>query len=91
MDTTPIIEIFRHFFYKGFEILLPSLVASLVIVLVVAVMMAVMQIQEQTLTFLPKLFGFVFVISLMGPWMFDQILVLVTEHLDSIPELTKVE
>jgi flagellar biosynthetic protein FliQ len=91
MNTAPIVDIFKHFFYKSFELLMPSLAVSLAIVLIMAVLMAVMQIQEQTLTFLPKLLGFVVVISIMGPWMFDQFIVLISEHLDKIPELTKVK
>ena len=53
MNITPITEIFRPF-YKGFEIVLPVAGVSLIVVVIISVLMAMMQIQEQTLTFLPK-------------------------------------
>lgn len=87
MDTTVVIDAFRSFFYKGFELLLPSLVVSLIVVVFVAVIMAVMQIQEQTLTFLPKLLAFVGILYIMGPWMFDELIVLIGEHIQSIPSM----
>lgn len=87
MDTSPIVGIFREFFFKGYEILFPALAVSLAIVLVAAVLMAVMQIQEQSITFIPKLLGFVAVLYIMGPWMFDEIVVLIKNHIESLPSL----
>ena len=45
---------FSDLFYKGFEIVLPVAGVSLIVVVIISVLMAMMQIQEQTLTFLPK-------------------------------------
>lgn len=87
MDESLFIDLFRQYFYKAFEIMMPSLLASLLIVLVVAVVMTVMSIQEQTLTFLPKLIGFVFVLALMGPWMFDSLITLIQDTWNRIPSL----
>lgn len=87
MDETLFIELFRQYFYKAFEIMTPALIASLVIVLVVAVLMTVMSIQEQTLTFLPKLVGFVLVLAVIGPWMFDSLVTLIADTWDRIPSL----
>ncbi len=51
-------------------ILIPIAVVSLIVVIIIAVIMAMMQIQEQTLTFLPKMASIVLVIIILGPWMF---------------------
>ncbi|MGB1238664.1 MAG: flagellar biosynthesis protein FliQ [Pseudomonadales bacterium] len=46
-------------------IVLPSLLAGLI----VATFQAATQINEQTLSFLPRLLVIIFVIMVMGPWM----------------------
>ncbi len=87
MDESLFIDLFKQYFYKAFEIMMPALIASLLIVLVVAILMTVMSIQEQTLTFLPKLIGFVFVLAVMGPWMFDSLITLIQDTWNRIPGL----
>ncbi len=47
----------------------PILIVSLVIGLVISVFQAITQINEVTLTFVPKIFGVFAVAALMGPWM----------------------
>ncbi|MFJ8526969.1 flagellar biosynthetic protein FliQ [Bacillus sp. NPDC094106] len=89
MNTSPIIEIFQSFFYKGFMILLPIAGVSLVVVIIIAVIMAMMQIQEQTLTFLPKMASIVLVIIILGPWMFQELTTLILDLFDKIPSLLR--
>ncbi|MBO7136008.1 MAG: flagellar biosynthetic protein FliQ, partial [Spirochaetaceae bacterium] len=48
----------------------PVLGAALLIGLVVAILQAVTSIQEQTLTFVPKIFAILAVLALLGGWMF---------------------
>ena len=52
----------------------PILVAALVIGLAVSVLQAVTQIQEQTLSFVPKIVGMGIVSILVTPWAATQIL-----------------
>lgn len=89
MNTSPIIEIFQDFFYKGFMILLPVAGVSLIVVVIVAVLMAMTQIQEQTLTFLPKMASIVIVIIILGPWMFQELTTLILDLFDQIPSLLR--
>jgi flagellar biosynthetic protein FliQ len=49
----------------------PILVATLVIGLIVSVFQALTQINEATLTFIPKMIIVGLVIALAGPWMMD--------------------
>jgi flagellar biosynthetic protein FliQ len=49
----------------------PIMISTLVIGLVVSVVQAVTQINEATLTFIPKLIIVGIVIMLAGPWMVD--------------------
>jgi flagellar biosynthetic protein FliQ len=49
----------------------PMLIAALAIGLVVSVLQAVTQINEATLTFIPKMIVIFVVIIVAGPWMLD--------------------
>lgn len=51
--------------------------------------MAMMQIQEQTLTFLPKMATIILVIIIVGPWMFQEIITLILDLYDKIPTLLR--
>jgi len=51
----------------------PVLGAALVIGLTISLLQAVTQIQEQTLTFVPKILGMGLVAILVAPWIFTQI------------------
>ena len=66
---------------------LPILLAGLVIGLAVSIFQAVTQIQEQTLTFIPKILATVAVIIVAGPWMLDQLVVYAHDLYVSIPEV----
>ena len=65
----------------------PLLMVALVVGLVISVFQAVTQIQEQTLSFVPKLFavGAAFLLAL--PWMLQLMVKYTTELFRSIPAL----
>ena len=65
----------------------PFLLAGLAVGLIVSIIQAATSIQEQTLSFIPKIMVTGVVIAVGGPWMMDQ-LVGYTQHLfQSIPAL----
>ena len=66
---------------------LPLLLVGLVLGLVVSVFQAVTQIQEQTLTFIPKIIGLVVVLIVAGPWMLGQVVGYTQELYGRIPSL----
>lgn len=49
----------------------PLLLATLVVGLAVSIFQALTQINEQTLTFIPKMIVVALVVVLAGPWMMD--------------------
>jgi len=51
----------------------PMLVSALVIGLVVAILQATMSVQEQTLTFVPKMLVILLVLAFLGGWMFTSL------------------
>jgi flagellar biosynthetic protein FliQ len=64
---------------------LPPLLASLAVGLLVSFLQALTQIQEQTLTFVPKIIITVLVILLSAGWMLSQLVVFARKVFDLIP------
>jgi flagellar biosynthesis protein FliQ len=65
----------------------PLLLASLVTGLVVSIFQAATQINEQTLTFIPKLVVTFLVIIAAGSWMIDRLVDFTQQLFASIPNL----
>lgn len=69
MDQSSALEIGRQAMQTALSVSLPILAVSLFLGLVVSVFQALTQIQEATLTFVPKLIGIGAAIMVMGHWM----------------------
>jgi len=65
----------------------PMLLVGLVVGLVVSLFQAVTQIQEQTLTFIPKIVGIAIIIVVLGPWMLQQITSYTADLYNAIPTM----
>jgi flagellar biosynthesis protein FliQ len=63
----------------------PILITVLVIGLVVSIFQAATQINEATLSFVPKIIGAVAVLAVMGPWMMGTLVDYLRGVLISIP------
>lgn len=68
----------------------PILIVGLVIGVIVSLFQAVTQIQEQSLSFIPKIVAVGLVIMLLGPWMLTQIVDWTQNLYMSIPQLIGV-
>ena len=66
-----VISIAREALYTIIITGAPCLLVSLIIGLLVSVFQTVTSIQEQTLTFVPKILGIFLVIMILGHWMLD--------------------
>ena len=65
----------------------PLLLAALVIGLIVSIFQAATQINEQTLSFIPKLVGIFLTLLLAGPWMLQMMVDYIRRLFESIPQL----
>ncbi|WP_395699107.1 flagellar biosynthesis protein FliQ [Aquabacterium sp.] len=74
---------------KGLYMLLlvsaPLLLAVLAVGLVVSIFQAATQINEQTLSFVPKVLAAVAVLAITGPWMMTMLVDYIQQTLQSIP------
>ncbi|MBT9517357.1 MAG: flagellar biosynthesis protein FliQ [Methyloversatilis discipulorum] len=87
MTPTTVVDIGRH----AVEILLiisaPMLGAALVTGLLVSIFQAATQVNEMTLSFIPKLIAVFLVIVLAGPWMITLMTDYIRRLYSSIPSL----
>ena len=65
----------------------PILLLGLIIGLLVSIFQAVTSIQEQSLSFIPKIVGVAVLIVVLGPWMLDQLVGYAQNLYMSIPQL----
>ena len=70
----------------AFKVALPILLVGLVVGLVISIFQAVTQIQEMTLSFIPKILAMGAVLIIAGPWMLNQMLDYTAELWTSIPQ-----
>jgi flagellar biosynthetic protein FliQ len=87
MGEDVVINVSMQALQLAFKVALPLLLVGLVIGLVVSVFQAVTQIQEQTLTFIPKIVGMGVVLVVAGPWMLNQVVSYTEQLYSSIPTL----
>lgn len=65
------IDITREFFFYSTLLALPALVLSLLLGLIISVFQAATSIQEQTLTFVPRLLALLALFVFTLPWMLE--------------------
>ncbi len=89
MSIGQIVNLMRGGVVQILLLIAPPLGVALVLGLIVAIFQAVTSIQEQTLTFLPKLIGILLVISLLSGWMFSDLRNYTVSLFQMIPEIAK--
>lgn len=75
MTEDTVVDIAVQMLYLIIKCSAPMLVVSLIVGLAISIFQTVTSIQEQTLTFVPKLLAIVLVIIMAGPWIMNCIVV----------------
>ena len=86
MDEGSVVDLTMRTLELSLKLAMPLLMAGLVVGLIVSVFQAVTQIQEMTLSFIPKIIAMVVVIMVLGPWLLGQLTSYTRELYGSIPE-----
>lgn len=73
MDTGTVINIARQTVWIIVKTAVPVLLVSMIVGLVISFFQTLTSIQEQTLTFVPKLIAILLTLMLLGAWMLNQI------------------
>jgi flagellar biosynthetic protein FliQ len=87
MDQSVVMEIGARAMWVTLQVALPVLVVSLVVGLLVSIFQAVTQLQEPTLSFIPKILAVVAVIVVAGPWMLNALLAFATQLFSGISQV----
>jgi len=87
MDQNTVINLASQAMTLALKLGGPMLLVGLVVGLVVSIFQAVTSIQEQTLTFIPKIVGIGLIIVVLGPWMLQQITSYTTDLFNAIPTM----
>ncbi|WP_372790564.1 flagellar biosynthesis protein FliQ [Paraconexibacter sp.] len=87
MNQDTVVNLSTQAMELALKIALPLLLVGLAVGLLVSVFQAVTQIQEQTLSFIPKILAIAVVLVVGGPWMLGELLTYTTDLWGSIPDM----
>lgn len=87
MDQDIVISLLQKSFILVLELTAPVLIISILVGLVVSIFQTVTQIQESTLTFVPKLIAAVLTLIVLMPWMLGVFISVVNELFNTIPSI----
>jgi flagellar biosynthetic protein FliQ len=85
MEFSQAIELGRAAFWITVVVAAPVLLIGLVVGLVIALFQAVTQLQEQTLTFVPKIAAMIVAAALFIPWITEQMLEYTRKMISTLP------
>lgn len=89
MNDLEVIALARDALMTALLLAAPILVVSLVLGLLVSVFQAMTQINEATLSFVPKILGVFAVSAFMGPWMIGTMVNYTTRLFTALPTLAR--
>lgn len=82
-----VIGLLQKMFILTLQMSVPILLVGVVIGLMVSIFQTVTQIQESTLTFVPKIVGCVILLIFLLPWMISVFITTFNEFMTAIPQL----
>lgn len=85
MEFGSAIELGRNAFWMAMTTSAPILVCGLVVGLLISLFQAVTQLQEQTLTFVPKIAAMVIAAAIFIPWIAHRMVAFTEEMFGSLP------
>lgn len=80
------VQLFSRLMWNAALVAAPVLMTTLVVGLLVSVFQAVTQIQEMSLTFIPKLLAAAVVLVTLGPWMLKRLVDFSATLINGIPQ-----
>lgn len=74
-----VLDIARDAIYNIIIVAAPLLLISLIVGLIISIFQTVTSIQEQTLTFVPKIVGMFLCLMVLGDWMLNNMITFMTD------------
>lgn len=89
MTVDEVIAIANQALYTIIKVSAPVLLISMAVGLIISIFQTVTSIQEQTLTFVPKVLAIFLTITVIGHWMLTEMANLMVDLLSSLGEYVK--
>jgi len=89
MSTTDVGQVMQRALYTTLMIGGPIVLVSMAVGLCISVIQAATQINEATLTFVPKIAAIFFVLALLGGWMFGSLAQYTRDLFAMIPQMAR--
>jgi flagellar biosynthetic protein FliQ len=87
MKADQALQLMNQLLWNSFLIALPILATTLIIGVVISVIQVVTQVQEMSLSYVPKLIAALVVLIVMGPWMLNRLTSFAVALFSGIPNL----
>ncbi len=87
MNQDTVVNLASQAMSLAFEVAGPLLLGAMVVGLVVSIFQAVTQVQEQSLTLIPKIAAIAVIVVVLGPWMLGHLVAYTSNLYSSIPSL----
>ena len=88
MDEALFLTMFQKAIFLIMALGAPILLSAIVVGLTISIIQSVTQIQEQTLTFVPKIFAALLTLMLVMPWMLEVYIASVHDVFEQIIKIT---
>lgn len=89
MTQTVVLELTQKALWLLLQLAMPTLLLSLIVGLAISVFQAVTQINEMTLTFIPKIVTVFAALAFFGPWMLTMTVDYMTQLLVDLPNFAR--
>jgi flagellar biosynthetic protein FliQ len=89
MTPESVIEFGQHALYVAMMVAAPLLLTALAVGLIIGVVQAATQINEMTLSFIPKVIAMAVVALIAGPWMLRTLVQFTRQLIESLPGAVK--
>ncbi len=89
MTEQTVIDIAGKAIMVAMKIAAPALISTLVVGLLVSIVQAATQINEQTLSFIPKIIILSLTLAIAGPWILQTMMNFTIEIMNTIPTVTR--
>jgi flagellar biosynthetic protein FliQ len=89
MNVEQAIDILHQLVLTSLSIIMPLLVAAMSVGVGVSLVQSITSIQEQTLSFVPKMLAVISVLVFSAPWMLRTLMQFTSSFLTRLPEMVK--
>ena len=89
MSEQYVIDVATGAVWLTLKVAAPALLAALVVGIIISVIQAATQVQEQTVSFVPKIIAITASMIITGPWILQQFIFYTKTLIQSIPNITR--